>query len=135
MPRPIATAASWASTPGRRRRIPPPLAELAATEVKRLVEAVEPSELARAKAQARAGLFMGREPPLSRSEQNAGQVLVHDRLIPTAEIAAEVDAVDAAAFAAYGRRVLEAGRSAAAVLGPKRAAAAAEAFRSALARG
>ena len=78
---------------------------------------------------------MGREPPLSRAEQNAGQILVHDRLLPTAELAAEIDAVDAAAFAAYGRRVLETGRSAAAVLGPKRAAGAAEAFREALARG
>ena len=112
-----------------------PLAQLAAQELIKLAEHVEPAELARAKAQARSGLAMGREPPLSRAEQNAGQALLFDRLIPTAELMADVEAVDAASFGAYGRGVAQAGKSAGAVLGPKRAAPAAEVFAQALARG
>ena len=55
-------------------------------------------------------------------------MLLFDRLIPPAELAASVEAVDAAALRDYGAQVLGAGVAAAAVLGPKRAGAAAEAF-------
>ncbi len=112
-----------------------PMARLAAAELLKLAEQVEPAELSRAKAQARSGLFMGREPPLSRAEQNAGQAILFDRLMPPAELAATVDAVDASAFAAYGRAVVEAGIAATAVLGPKTASAAGRAFSEALAKG
>jgi predicted Zn-dependent peptidase len=112
-----------------------PMAALAAQTLLALAERVEPAELARAKAQARSGVFMGREPPLARAEQNAGQALLFDRLVGAGEMADAVDAVDAPAFAAYGRRVVAAGASAAAVLGPKKAGAAAQAFGEALARG
>ena len=112
-----------------------PLAQLAAQELIKLAEAVEPAELARAKTQARSGLAMGREPPLSRAEQNAGQALLFDRLIPIAELIADIEAVDAAGFSTYGRMVIDARRAATAVLGPKRAAPAAEVFAAALHRG
>ncbi len=108
-----------------------PLAELAAQQVAALTTHVTEDELARARAQARSGLFMGRESPLNRAEAAAGQTLLFDRLFTPAELAAAIDAVDAPAIARVGARALE-GPSATAVLGPKKAGAAAEAFAVAL---
>ena len=48
-------------------------ARLAAEEIKSLAARVEPAELARAKAQAKAQLFMSRRSPLTRAEQAAGR--------------------------------------------------------------
>ena len=104
------------------------MAELVAVEIRRLAERVEPDELARARAQARSQMAMAREQPLHRAEQAAAQALLFGRLIPPAELAAGVEAVDADALRLYGERVLGAGAAAAAVLGPKRAGAAADAF-------
>ena len=104
------------------------MAELAAAEIRKLAERVEPDELLRARAQGRSQMAMAREQPLHRAEQAAAQALLFDRLIPPEELAAGVEAVDAAALRAYGERVLGAGAAAAAVLGPKRAASAADAF-------
>ena len=103
------------------------MAELAALEIRKLAERVEPDELQRAKAQARSQMAMAREQPLHRAEQAAAQVLLFGRVTPPAELAAGVDAVDAAVLRAYGEGVLGRG-AAAAVLGPKRAGAAADAF-------
>ena len=106
-------------------------AELTAREIGKLAARVEPAELARAKAQAKAGLFMGREAPLNRAEQAAGQLFLFDRLIPPSELAAGIDAVTAADIARCGERVLS-GPRAVAVLGPKKAGDAVKAFEGAL---
>ena len=106
-------------------------AKVCAGEVVKLVERIDAAELARAKAQLKAHMFMAREQPLSRAEQGAGQVLLFDRLYPPAELAAEVDAVTAADVARLGRRLL-ASRAATAVLGAKSALKAGEAFDKAL---
>ena len=106
---------------------------LAAEQLRRLAERVEAPELARAKAQAKAGLFMGRESPMSRAEQAAAQTLLFGAPRDPRAQAAAIDRVEPADFARIGERLLGAGLSAAAVLGPKRAGAAAEAFRAALA--
>ncbi len=108
-----------------------PLAELAAQQVAALAAHVTDDELARARAQARSGLFMGRESPLNRAEAAAGQTLLFDRLFAPAELAAAIDAVDAAAIGRVGARAMQ-GPSAAAVLGPKAAGPAARAFVGAL---
>jgi predicted Zn-dependent peptidase len=109
-------------------------ARLAAEQIRDLAEHVTDAELARAKALLKAHLFMARESPLARAEQNAGQLFLFDRLLAPAELAAGIEAVTAADFARFGERLLAPGRSTVAVLGPKRAAAAApEAFRAALA--
>ena len=105
-----------------------PLAELVAAEIRRLTDRVEPAELARAKAQSRGQMAMAREQPLHRAEQAAAQVLLFGRPLPAAETAAAVEAVDAPTLRAYGERILSAGASASAVLGPRRAGAAAAAF-------
>jgi predicted Zn-dependent peptidase len=106
-------------------------AKVCAEELVKLAERIEDAELARAKAQLKAHMFMAREQPLSRAEQGAGQVLLFDRLYPPAELAAEVDAVTAADVARLGQRLLS-GRAATAVLGAKSALKAGEAFSKAL---
>ena len=110
-------------------------ARLVAEEIKSLAAKVQPAELARAKAQAKAQLFMGRESPMARAEQAAGQLILFGRTFEAAELAASVDAVGPADLARIGERLLGPGLSATAVLGSKRAGEAAEAFGAHIARG
>ena len=110
----------------------PRTAEVAARELVALTAGIGEAELNRCKAQLKASLFMGRESTLARAEQGAGQVLLFDRLFTTAEIAHWVDAVSAADIRAFGTGVLEARAIAGAVLGPKPALKAGEAFQRAL---
>ena len=107
-------------------------ARLTATEAIKLAAGVTPAELARAKAQAKAQLFMAREAPLARAEQAAGQAHLFGRPYAPAEIAAAIDAVSSADLVRVGERALGSGEATVVVLGPKRAAAAVEAFRAGL---
>jgi len=102
-------------------------AKVCADEVAKLARRIDDAELARAKAQLKAHMFMAREQPLARAEQGAGQILLFDRLYPPAELAAEVDAVTPADVAGLGQRLLS-GQAATAVLGAKSALKAGEAF-------
>ena len=108
------------------------LAKVAAGEILGLAASVEPAELARAKAQLKAGLFMARESPLARAEQAAGQVLLFGRLLTTAEIAADIEAVTSADLARIGAGLTRSGRAVVSVLGPKAALKAVDAFQKAL---
>jgi len=107
-------------------------AKVCAEQLLALARRIEPAELARAKAQLKAHMFMAREQPLSRAEQAAGQVLLFDRLYPTAELAYEVDAVTPADIVRLGQRLLDGRRCATAVLGAKGALKAGPAFEKAL---
>ncbi len=107
-------------------------ARTAAEQLLALIAKVEDGELARAKAQFKASLFMARESALARAETAAGQLLIFDRLIASSETAQAIEAVDAADIARVGARAVQAGRSACAVLGPAKAMAAGEAFQTAL---
>ncbi|MDP3176189.1 MAG: pitrilysin family protein [Phenylobacterium sp.] len=107
-------------------------AKVAAGEVAGLIARVEPQELARAKAQLKASLFMARESALARAEQTAAQVLVFDRPLSAAELAVQIDEVTAQDLGRIGERMLSERRSVAAVLGPKTALAAAETFEKSL---
>ena len=78
---------------------------------------VGPEELARAKAQARAGLLMSRESTGARCEQLAHHMLVYGRPLTPAEILRKIDAVDEAAVSAFGGKLL-AGPLTCAALGP-----------------
>lgn len=109
-----------------------PLAEVAAREIRGLATTISPAELARAKAQLKAHLFMAREAPLVRAEQAAGQILLFGRLYTPADISEGVDAVEAHDIARLGETMLQSGRCVAAVLGPRRALGAAERFQQAL---
>jgi predicted Zn-dependent peptidase len=112
-----------------------PAARLTAEEIKKLTLKVEAGELARAKAQMKGSLFMRRESPLSRAEANANNILSFGRLFAAKELAEKVDAVSAEDLRRVGERLVESGRSASAVLGPKRAGGAGAAFAETLAAG
>jgi len=112
-----------------------PLAELTAAQILDLAQHCGEAELARAKAQLKAHLFMAREQPLSRAETAAGQALLFGRLFPAAELGQAIDAVTAADIARVGARLLEPGLAAGSVLGSKTALGAVEAFSDALAKG
>jgi predicted Zn-dependent peptidase len=107
-------------------------ARVSAEQMLSLIGKVEAGELSRAKAQFKASLFMARESALARAETAAGQLLIFDRLIASAETAAAIEAVQPADLARVGARAVEAGRSACAVLGPARSMPAAEAFQAVL---
>jgi predicted Zn-dependent peptidase len=104
------------------------LAEVVACQIRALSEGVAKGELARAKAQLKASLFMGRESLAARAEQSAAQHLVFGRLLDPAELARHIDAVDEAAIATQGAALLVSGRSVGSVLGPKAALTAPKVF-------
>ena len=96
------------------------LARVAAGEIAGMAEPVGDGELARAKAQLKGAMFMGREGALARAEQAAGQVLLFGRTLDPLEIAAEVDAVTAGDIAPPDRaHPARPEKSAVAVLGPQ----------------
>jgi len=97
------------------------LARVAAGEIVGMLKPVGEAELARAKAQLKGAMFMGREGALARAEQAAGQVLLFGRTLDPAEVAAGVDAVTPADLVALTDRILAHKAAAVAVLGPKAA--------------
>jgi predicted Zn-dependent peptidase len=107
-------------------------ASVAAREFRALCRSVDAAELARAKAQLKGSLFMARESASARAEQAAAQLLVYGRLIPPPEIASAIDSVQSGDIARAGELALQSGRSASALLGPKSALPAADAFHATL---
>jgi predicted Zn-dependent peptidase len=78
------------------------------------------AELARAKAQLKAGLLMGLESSSARAEQMARQLLLFDRLIGTPELVDRIDNVSADAVRTLAARLMTAGRPSVAVVGAGR---------------
>ncbi|WP_269716983.1 M16 family metallopeptidase [Caulobacter sp. NIBR2454] len=107
-------------------------ARVTAAQIAGLAQKIEPVELSRAKAQLKASMFMGREQPLSRAEQAAGQTLLFGKTLSAGEIGAAIDAVEAGDIARVGTRLLSSGKCATAVLGAKGAMKAGQAFESGL---
>tara|TARA_R110000824_G_scaffold118960_19_gene272632 strand:+ start:50610 stop:51887 length:1278 start_codon:yes stop_codon:yes gene_type:complete len=88
---------------------PDDLAELmpvVANEISRLGDDATEVEVARARAQMKAGLLMGLESSSSRAEQIARQYAVHGRVLPIDEMISKVDEVDAAAVRRFAGRFL-----------------------------
>jgi predicted Zn-dependent peptidase len=108
------------------------LAKVVAAEFAKLAEGVGEAELARAKTQLKAALFMARESLAARAEQGAAQLLVLGRLMTTQEIAEAIDAVSADDLRRLAQRLTAPALSAPAVLGPAKALAAADAFHRAM---
>ncbi len=104
------------------------LVKVSAGEIAGMSRHVEPAELARAKAQLKASMFMARESALARAEQAAGQVLLFGRVLTPLELAAAVDAVTDEDVMRLGERILADRRCAVAILGPRSAKAAGETF-------
>jgi predicted Zn-dependent peptidase len=82
------------------------LVKVVAEATRGLLEGPTEEELARARAQLKAGLFMGRESCAAVSEELARQLLCFGRRIEPAELVARIEAVDAAAVRRLGRRLL-----------------------------
>ena len=108
------------------------LSKVAAAEITGMTEPVGEAELARAKAQLKGAMFMGRESALARAEQAAAQVLLFGRTLEADEIAAEIDRVTPEDLARLTKTILAQGRAAVAVLGPKSALGSADGFQRAL---
>lgn len=109
------------------------LAQVTVGELQALTGPVGAAELARAKAQLKGSMFMGRESALARAEQAAGQVLLFGRTLDAEAVAAEVDAVRADQIAGLMGRILAERKAAVAILGPRSALAAAETLQTAFA--
>ena len=76
-----------------------------AEELGKVQAAVSSDEVERAKAQARAATLMARESTAARAEALANQILVYGRPLPTEELLAKIEAVDAAAVTRVAGRL------------------------------
>lgn len=76
------------------------------SEVRKMTDDVTQAELARAKAQLRAGLLMTLESPIARAGQMARHILVHGRPLTLEETLEKVDAVATEDLAELGASIL-----------------------------
>jgi len=82
------------------------LIDVVSDEIDRMAETgPTEAEVARAKAQLKAGLMMSLESSSARAEQMARQMLLHGRVLTTADILASVDKVSTADVTAVARRL------------------------------
>jgi predicted Zn-dependent peptidase len=93
------------------------LLPLVCREMRDVASQVGADEIARARAQLKAGLLMSLESTSARCEQLARQLMVFQRPIPLAETVGRIEAVDADAVMRTARRLL-ASTPTLAVLGP-----------------
>lgn len=89
-------------------------------ETARAADTITEAEIARAKAQMKAGLLMALESSSARAEQIARQIMVHGRVLPASELIAKIDAVTVESARAAGRSLIARSRPAIAALGPGR---------------
>ncbi|MBI1777256.1 MAG: insulinase family protein [Proteobacteria bacterium] len=75
------------------------LLPVVAEQFRNVAASVSEAELARARAQHKAGLLMARESTSARAEQLAHQLMIYGRPLDVPELVAKVDAVDPAAIA------------------------------------
>jgi predicted Zn-dependent peptidase len=94
------------------------ISAVVAGEMEALAANASDAEIGRARAQLRSGLLMGLERPSTRTEQIAGSLLAHGRVIPVEEMLAKLEAIDAAAVRRFGARVMASTRPALAAVGP-----------------
>ena len=82
------------------------LAHVTVDELARITRDLTEEEVARARAQMKAGLLMGLESASSRAERIARLTAIWDRVPPLEETVAKIDAVDLAAVKTFGERYL-----------------------------
>lgn len=82
------------------------LVPLVIDELKKMKDGVSREELARAKAQLRAGLLMTLESPIARAGQMARHILIHGRPLTLEELVARVDGISGDDIAAIAASVL-----------------------------
>ena len=93
------------------------LVPLVCDELVKVTESVGEAELARARAQMKAGMLMSLESTYSRCEQLARQLLIFGRPLEISEIVGKIDAVDAEAVRRVMKRILKS-RPTLSALGP-----------------
>ena len=96
----------------------PELMRVAIDQIAVATETLNEAEIARAKAQMKAGLLMALESSEARLGQIARQMLAFGRPIPLDEIVGKVDAVTVASARAAGHALIRRGKPAIAALGP-----------------
>ncbi len=96
----------------------PELMQVVVDEIAGAAETITEAEVARAKAQMKAGLLMALESSGARAGQLARQMINWGRPIPLEEIVAKIDAVSAESARAAGRALVSRGRPAIAAIGP-----------------
>ncbi|ABG31738.1 insulinase family protein [Roseobacter denitrificans] len=94
------------------------LAEITIDEIKRAVDDMSPAEVARARAQMKAGLLMGLESPSNRAERLARLVQIWDRVPPLDETVAMIDAVTTGDVREFAQRIAQSAPAALALYGP-----------------
>lgn len=109
------------------------LCGLTVDELKRAADDMSEAEVARARAQMKAGMLMGLESASSRAERMARNLSIWGRVPGLEEVSQKIDAVSCAAVRDYAGRLAASGRSALALYGPVGDAPALEALRERLA--
>ncbi|MCV2871869.1 insulinase family protein [Defluviimonas sp. WL0050] len=94
------------------------LCTLTMDELKRAAEDMSEAELARARAQMKAGLLMGLESPSARAERMARHLAIWGRVQDVAETAAEIDAVTRAGIRTFAGGLAGRAQTALALYGP-----------------
>jgi predicted Zn-dependent peptidase len=96
----------------------PELMRVVVDEIVTAADTITEAEIARAKAQMKAGMLMALESSGARAEQLARQIIVHGRPVPMDEIVAKIDAVTVESTREAGRTLIARSRPAVAALGP-----------------
>nr|WP_274610753.1 pitrilysin family protein [Rhodovulum imhoffii] len=111
----------------------PQLADLTMTELARAAEDMTTAEVARARAQMKAGLLMGLESPSARAERLARLISVWNRVPGLEETVAHIDSVTTGDVRAFAGALAHSGQAALALYGPVDAAPALAALQDRLA--
>ena len=98
------------------------LSQITIDEMKRAASDMNPAEVARARAQMKAGLLMGLESPSSRAERLARLVQIWDRVPPLEETIARIDAVTTGDVREFAEHIAATAPAALALYGPVDAA-------------
>ena len=83
------------------------LVELVALEMNKVCDLITSEEIARAKAQMRAGIVMSQESPASLCEQMARQTFIFGRPLSIDEVIGQVEAVDEGAVRTVAKRIFQ----------------------------
>ncbi|MGR3320652.1 MAG: M16 family metallopeptidase [Pseudooceanicola sp.] len=94
------------------------LAEITVDEMKRAAEDMSAAELARARAQMKAGMLMGLEGPSSRAERLARMLQIWERVPPLDEVVEKIDAVTLEDLRRFGEHMAVSAPAALALYGP-----------------
>jgi predicted Zn-dependent peptidase len=104
------------------------LAELMIDEIRRAADDLSDREVARARAQLKAGLLMGLESPSNRAERMARSLAIWGRTFTLEETVAKIEAVDAPRARAAATAIAETAKPTLALYGPVETAPSADAL-------